>query len=219
MQREPRLRGHAAIFRGAGNLGNVAAERATSRVSTVGSVVQSVNRQLTGVYYVGSQIAEVSPWYMALQRQAEAFDQGRSSNSTGTAPLRSPPVIAAALDLPDNDTVDYVFTDPPFGENIYYADLNYLVESWHRVRTASVEHPRRSSTARRARRSPDYLHAMQRCFAEYQRVLKPGRWMTVVFHNSRNAVWNAIQEAILRPPASLSPTCAPSTSGRAPIDR
>jgi hypothetical protein len=27
-------------------------------------------------------------------------------------------------------------------------------------------------------------------------VLKPGRWMTVVFHNSRNAVWNAIREAI-----------------------
>jgi hypothetical protein len=38
---------------------------------------------------------------------------------------------------------------------------------------------------------------MQRCFAEYHRVLKPGRWMTVVFHNSSNAVWNVIQEAIL----------------------
>ena len=39
---------------------------------------------------------------------------------------------AARLDLPDNG-VDYIFTDPPFGENIYYADLNFLVESWHRV--------------------------------------------------------------------------------------
>ena len=38
---------------------------------------------------------------------------------------------------------------------------------------------------------------MRRCFAEYFRVLKPGRWMTVVFHNSSNAVWNAIQEALL----------------------
>jgi hypothetical protein len=33
--------------------------------------------------------------------------------------------------------VDCIFTDPPFGENIYYADLNYLVESWHGVRTDS----------------------------------------------------------------------------------
>jgi hypothetical protein len=37
---------------------------------------------------------------------------------------------------------------------------------------------------------------MQRCFAEYQRVLKPGRWMTVVFSNSRAGVWNAIQVAL-----------------------
>ena len=38
---------------------------------------------------------------------------------------------------------------------------------------------------------------MQRCFDAYRRVLKPGRWITVVFHNSRNAIWNAIQEAML----------------------
>jgi hypothetical protein len=39
---------------------------------------------------------------------------------------------------------------------------------------------------------------MEACFREYYRLLKPGRWMTVEFHNSQNAVWNAIQEAILR---------------------
>ena len=37
---------------------------------------------------------------------------------------------------------------------------------------------------------------MTECFKEYYRALKPGRWMTVEFHNSKNAVWNAIQEAL-----------------------
>ena len=37
---------------------------------------------------------------------------------------------------------------------------------------------------------------MRACFDEYARVLKPGRWMTVVFSNSANAVWRAIQEAL-----------------------
>ena len=37
---------------------------------------------------------------------------------------------------------------------------------------------------------------MQRCFAEYYRVLKPGRWMTVVFYNSKAAVWNTIRVAL-----------------------
>jgi hypothetical protein len=30
------------------------------------------------------------------------------------------------------------------------------------------------------------------------RILKPGRWMTVEFHNTQNAVWNAIQESMNR---------------------
>ena len=151
-----------------------------------------VNRQLSGVYYVGSQIAEVSPWYILngkLRRLSKAFER---------APRRPAVAVSTgdcgALDVPD-DTIDYVFTDPPFGENIYYADLNYLVESWHRVRTAAE--PEAIIDRAKGKTLTDYLHAMQRCFAEYRRVLKPGRWMTVVFHNSRNAVWNAIQEAIL----------------------
>ena len=101
---------------------------------------------------------------------------------------------AAALDLPDN-TVDYIFTDPPFGENIYYADLNFLVEAWHRVFTNAI--PEAIVDRFKKKGLPEYQHLMQRCFTEYYRVLKPGRWMTVVFHNSRNAVWNAIQEAML----------------------
>ena len=42
-----------------------------------------------------------------------------------------------------------------------------------------------------------YQEGLRKCLAEFNRVLKPGRWMTVAFHNSKNAVWNAIQAAIL----------------------
>lgn len=44
----------------------------------------------------------------------------------------------------------------------------------------------------------EYQELMESCFEENYRILKPGRWMTVEFHNSRNGVWNAIQEALLR---------------------
>ena len=152
-----------------------------------------VNRQLSGVYYVASQIAEVCPWYILdgkLHRLIKTFEpthsrSGFAMTSTGDC---------AANGLPDA-AIDYVFTDPPFGENIFYADLNHLVESWHRTLTRSeteaiVDRPKRKEIA-------DYQRLMQRCFETYCRVLKPGRWITVVFHNSKNAVWNAIQEAML----------------------
>ena len=152
-----------------------------------------VNQYLNGVFYVGSQIVEVSPWYILdgkLHRLCKAFEPA-SSRATAAAISTGD---CSSFALPDN-SIDYVFTDPPFGENIYYADLNYLVESWHRILTHGK--PEAIVDRTKGKGILDYQHLMQRCFTEYFRVLKPGRWMTVVFHNSRNAVWNAIQEAML----------------------
>lgn len=151
-----------------------------------------VNRALNGVYYVASQHSECSPRYNLggkLDRLVKAFREYRAepentSITTGTA---------ARLPL-DDHSVDYIFTDPPFGENIYYADLNFLVESWHGVITDAK--PEAIMDSFKSKALPDYQHLMQRCFAEYHRVLKPGRWMTVVFSNSKASVWNAIQVAL-----------------------
>ncbi|WP_349678464.1 DNA methyltransferase [Magnetofaba australis] len=152
-----------------------------------------VNRQMTGVYYVASQHAECSPEYNLgnkLDRLKKAFQPIKFTPNQSSVNQGS----AASIPLPDN-FIDYVFTDPPFGENIYYADLNFLVESWHRVRTDAQ--PEAIVDKAKKKGMPEYQRLMERCFREYYRVLKPGRWMTVVFHNSKNAVWNAIQEAML----------------------
>src|SRR5258708_515045 len=151
-----------------------------------------VNRALNGVYYIASQHSEVSPWYILdgkLSRLTKAFMGSKlpgtfASISTGSC---------AALPL-SSQSVDYVFTDPPFGENIFYADLNFLVEAWHRVRTDAA--PEAIIDVPKKKGLHEYQELMRRCFAEYFRVLKPGRWMTVVFSNSSNGVWRAIQEAM-----------------------
>jgi hypothetical protein len=151
-----------------------------------------VNRQLNGVYYIASMYAECSPWHNLdgkVKRLASAFKKfvgitGASCIATGSA---------GRLGVPDN-SIDYIFTDPPFGENIYYADLNFLVESWHGVITNEV--PEAIIDRVRGKGVFEYQVAMERCFAEYHRVLKPGRWMTVVFSNSKAAVWNAIQVSL-----------------------
>lgn len=151
-----------------------------------------VNRQLNGVYYISSMYAECSPWHnldRKVRRLASAFSKflGKPEHcaiSTGTV---------SRLPVPDK-SVDYIFTDPPFGENIYYADLNFLVESWHGVVTDSK--PEAIVDRVREKSVFDYQSLMEASFAEYHRVLKPGRWMTVVFSNSKAAVWNAIQVSL-----------------------
>lgn len=136
---------------------------------------------MTGVYYVPSLISEASPltaYKNRLKRLTNTFQnfQFRSTNATLTTGT------AALMPLVD-DSIDYIFTDPPFGENKYYADLNFLVESWHGVTTDAE--PEAIIDRFKKKVLPDYQHLMQQCFAEYHRVLKPGRWMTVVFSNSK----------------------------------
>ncbi len=77
-----------------------------------------------------------------------------------------------------------------------YSELNFLWEAWLKVFTNNKFEAVENKVQGKGPR--EYQELMEKCFAEYYRVLKPGRWMTVVFHNSQNRIWNAIQEAIMR---------------------
>lgn len=156
-----------------------------------------VNRALTGVYYIAAQSSECSPSYNLsgkLDRLIKAFAEYQVRSNYAAVTTGS----AAAIPLPDS-SIDYIFTDPPFGENLPYAELNFLVEAWHGVMTdarldAIVD---RSKENRSAQKSVnDYRRLMASCFSEYYRILKPGRWMTVVFSNTQASVWNSLQTAL-----------------------
>ena len=93
-----------------------------------------VNQYLTGAYYIGSQIAECSPWYILegkTRRIPRAFEVNYS-RETGTVVATCS--TTAHLSIPD-ESIDYIFTDPPFGDNFPYAELNFLVEAWYGVIT------------------------------------------------------------------------------------
>jgi len=95
--------------------------------------------------------------------------------------------------LPD-ESIDYVFTDPPFGSNIQYSELNLLWESWLGTLTdTTCEAVMNRSQGKDV---AAYGELMARAFAEIRRVLRTGAWLTLVFHNSSGEVWSAIQRAL-----------------------
>lgn len=104
---------------------------------------------------------------------------------------------ADALEHLADDSVDYVFTDPPFGSNIFYSDMNLFQEAWLGNVTAheheAVIHTigRKSSGA--AKR---YETLLRKAFKELFRVLKPGRHLSIVFGNSNGAIWSLVQRAL-----------------------
>ena len=154
------------------------------------SSYSQVNRYMKGALYVAPFISEVRPGY-ALGGKIKRLSklnyakEGNTIISTGST---------TQLNIPEC-SIDYIFTDPPFGRNIQYSELNFIWESWLRVRTNSRQEAIVDETIEKLR--DDYHATMERCFQECYRILKPGRWITVEFHNSENSIWTIIQEALL----------------------
>ena len=146
---------------------------------------------LTGVFHVPSMVSEpclIPAYSNKLKRIVAAFSNFRSNNYNLVQ------TVSTSAPILPPESQDYIFTDPPFGENIYYSDLNFFVESWYRVFTNTK--PEAMVDKIRQKDLTDYQSLMQDCFSEYYRVLKPGRWITVEFSNSRASVWNAIQTTL-----------------------
>ncbi len=95
--------------------------------------------------------------------------------------------------IPD-DSIDYVFTDPPFAENIQYAELNFLIEAWLRAYTeTSLE---AVISPARGLGPNHFAHVMKLSFQEMFRVLKKGHFCTVIFHNTSAKNWQMIMSAV-----------------------
>ena len=113
---------------------------------------------------------------------------------------------AEKLNHLDDSSVDYVFTDPPFGSNIFYSDMNLFQEAWL---AETTDHSREAvvhTTGKRKNGSRErYEELLRNAFSEAFRVLKPGRYMSVVFGNSSGRIWGLVQRALRDAGFKVSP--------------
>jgi 16S rRNA G966 N2-methylase RsmD len=95
------------------------------------------------------------------------------------------------------ESVDYIFTDPPFGSNIFYSDMNLFHEAWLGTVTDHAWEAVVHTTGKRKKGASERYEALlASAFSEAFRVLKPGRYMSVVFGNSSGHIWGVVQRAI-----------------------
>lgn len=90
-------------------------------------------------------------------------------------------------------SIDYVFTDPPFGGNIPYAEVSFINEAWLGRFTDRAEEIIVSKAQRKA--IPEYQRLLTVALGEARRILKPSGKVTLVFHSASAAVWNTLQAA------------------------
>jgi DNA modification methylase len=146
---------------------------------------------LSGTLYIGSQVSE-SNVFIAYKNKISRLLQALKQVHNNTVIFNKSMTASEEM----HSYCDYIFTDPPFGSNKMYSELNFLWEAWLKVFTNNKSEAIVNKTQDKG--LPEYQRLMEECFREYYRVLKPGRWMTVEFSNSQACVWNAIQGAIQR---------------------
>jgi len=147
---------------------------------------------LSGTMYISSFPVEINVFEIAKDKQNSLSLLGKQKKAT----IVTTQTLTAHNPFIEDKSIDYIFTDPPFGDNLMYSELNYIMESWLKVTENNREEAIINNTQGKDLHA--YKELMIHSFKECYRILKPNRWITVVFHNSRASVWNAIQDALAK---------------------
>jgi putative DNA methylase len=106
---------------------------------------------------------------------------------------------AASTDLPDA-SVDLVVTDPPYMDNVHYAELADFFHSWLRAMHPFNGYPTEESTRRDGEVQnadpTEFGKAIEAVWSECHRVLKPGGLLAFTFHQARISGWVQVIDSL-----------------------
>lgn len=155
-------------------------------------------RPLTGTLYIPQLSSEANVFEVFRNKIKQLRKYYSNFDPTGEV---EPAILlgsADQLEAVEDETIDYVFTDPPFGSNIFYADCNFIWESWLGRMTDTTKEAVVNKSLKPdngGKTLLDYGDLMAGALREIHRVLKPRGWVTIVFHNTDAAVWHALHDA------------------------
>lgn len=145
----------------------------------------------SGVLYISSLPVEKNI-LEGVARKVKSFSDSfalvRRSRSTVIIRNQSSTHLCEA-----DNSVDYVFTDPPFADFIPYSEINQINELWLGKRTNDTEEAVISPA--QGKTLSNYQQLMASVFGEISRVLRRSGSATVVFHAAKASVWSALQAA------------------------
>jgi DNA modification methylase len=126
-----------------------------------------VQTQLMAAY---EELAQVDPHYASISTQS----------STDLAAIPS-------------NSVDYIFTDPPYAEKVQYGELNFVWEAWLDFDTSWHDEEIIVNDVR-GKTAADWAAMMKKATSECYRVLKPGRWLSLCYHDTSEGTWTLVQD-------------------------
>jgi len=103
---------------------------------------------------------------------------------------------ATDLNQIEDESVDYIYTDPPYGSKIPYLDLSVLWNSWLELPVTEDDYQLEAIEGGELNKSKvQYAELITNSVREMYRTLKFDRWMSFVFAHKDPAYWHMIVEA------------------------
>ena len=167
------------------------------------------------------QTAKCIDELVALVRPETIDANGDLFHGSDAAEYAAPPITITckpgdSLDHIENGSVDAVIMDPPYYDNVMYAELSDFFYVWLK-RTAGHVFPElfrrhltdkdneavanparfRGQKGAKALAGRDYQERMASIFAECLRTLKPGGVMTLMFTHKATGAWDALTKGLM----------------------
>jgi 16S rRNA G966 N2-methylase RsmD len=171
---------------------------------------KEVGSWATRGYWVPSEYFEINAWNCFEERfkkivrgkeesnkLIEIYNEGKEfSDLDNKANILF--LTRSSLDLSNipSNSVDYIFTDPPYGDSVPYLELDYMWNSWLKFSVNFEDEIIISNSPVRNKNFELYDKMLKVAFREVFRVLKSGKYLTVTFHNTDIKVWKSIISAV-----------------------
>ncbi|MBB1125801.1 type I restriction enzyme HsdR N-terminal domain-containing protein [Thiospirillum jenense] len=127
------------------------------------------------------------------------FEIADKINQDTIANLQVMQGTATDLSFLKKETVDYIYTDPPYGKKIPYLDLSVMWNAWLELTVTEQDYALEAIEGGEHEKSKaDYNALIAKSIAEMYRVLKFDRWMSFVFAHKDPEFWHLIIETAER---------------------
>lgn len=106
---------------------------------------------------------------------------------------------ATDLSFIRKESIDYIYTDPPYGKKIPYLDLSTMWNAWLDLEVTDKDFELEAIEGGEQNKSKDeYNELIAKSIEEMYRVLKFDRWMSFVFAHKDPEFWHLIVETAER---------------------
>ncbi len=150
-----------------------------------------IGRIQKGTYYIPQLLHDIQVWNF-MEEAVEDMIAGYSTIGKTGNQLMISTSDARSLDLPSS-SVDYIFTDPPYAEKVQYGELNFVWEAWLDLDTQWHDYEIIVNEARN-KTERDWSEGMHQVLMECYRVLKPGRCISLCYHDTSAGTWSLVQD-------------------------